>query len=106
MYMYMYMYGNEQKQVFAIFHGNYTCTICSAPYYMPRIPPHIFLCFTLPVSVCSLPVSVVLLTYQDGRVPKAPAYIFLIDVSAASVSSGLLALISQNILTVCDHLPE
>ena len=43
---------------------------------------------------------------QDGRLPKAPAYIFLIDVSAASTNSGLLPLLSQNILTVLDHLPE
>ena len=43
---------------------------------------------------------------QDGRLPKAPAYIFLIDVSAPSITSGLLPLLSQNILTVLDHLPE
>jgi protein transport protein SEC24 len=43
---------------------------------------------------------------KDGRLPKAPAYIFLIDVSSASTNSGLLPLLSQNILTVLDHLPD
>jgi protein transport protein SEC24 len=43
---------------------------------------------------------------KDGRLPKPPAYIFLIDVSAASVNSGLLPLLSQNILTVLERLPD
>lgn len=46
------------------------------------------------------------LTLQDSRLPKPPAYIFLIDVSAASVTGGLLSLLSQSILTVLESLPE
>ena len=51
-------------------------------------------------------VCVCVCVLQDNRLPIPPAYIFLIDVSAASVASGLLPLLSQNILTVLDHLPE
>ena len=94
-----YLYGNEQNHSVCRFKylpwqlHMYMYTVCSAPYCFLFLSLHfLFLSW--------------LLTCQDGRVPKAPAYIFLLDVSAASVSSGLLALISQNILTVCDHLPE
>lgn len=42
---------------------------------------------------------------KEGRLPKPPAYIFMIDVSVGNIQNGLLSLLSQTILGILDHLP-
>ena len=42
---------------------------------------------------------------QEGKLPRPPAYIFMIDVSYGNVQSGLLHLLFNSILGVLDSLP-
>ncbi len=48
---------------------------------------------------------IIIVCLQEGKLPLPPAYIFMIDVSYASVQTGLLSLLSQSILSVLDTLP-
>jgi len=43
---------------------------------------------------------------QDGKLPIAPAYIFMIDVSYQSIKSGLVNLLCARMKDVLSHLPR
>ncbi|XP_065891062.1 protein transport protein Sec24D-like isoform X2 [Dysidea avara] len=43
---------------------------------------------------------------KEGRLPKPPAYIFMIDVSVTSLHLGLLSMLSQQMLKVLEKLPR
>lgn len=42
---------------------------------------------------------------KDNKLPKPPAYIFLLDVSLAAAQSGLINLFCESILSLLDQLP-